>query len=79
MSREQKKVCTTLKYVKHFLILASAIAGCISVAWYSYRNHELYNGIKKNCAIAAGIKKFKSIIKKKKKKRDNSMEILAGK
>ena len=28
MSRKNKKVCTTLNYVDHFLILASAITGC---------------------------------------------------
>ena len=35
--------------------------------WYSYRNYEFWNRIK-NCAITAGIKKYKSVIKKKKKK-----------
>ena len=29
MSRKHKKVCTTLKYIELFLILASAITGCI--------------------------------------------------
>ena len=27
-----KKVCTTLKYIEHFLILASAITWCISIS-----------------------------------------------
>ena len=27
MSRNYKKVCTTLNYIKHFLILASTITG----------------------------------------------------
>ena len=30
MSRKHKKVCTTLNYIEHFLILASTITGCIS-------------------------------------------------
>ena len=30
MSRKHKKVCTTLNYIKHFLILPSKITGCIS-------------------------------------------------
>ena len=30
MSKKHKKVCTTLNYVEHFLILASTINGCIS-------------------------------------------------
>ena len=29
MSKKHKKVCTTLIYIEHFLILASAITGCI--------------------------------------------------
>ena len=29
MSRRHRKVCTTLNYIKHFLILASTITGCI--------------------------------------------------
>ena len=27
-----KKVCTTLKYIEHFLILASGITWCISIS-----------------------------------------------
>ena len=52
MTRKNKKVCTTLYYVDHFLILASAITGC------------------KIFPIATGVKKYKSIINKKKKKHD---------
>ena len=29
ISKRHKKVCATLNYVEHFLILASTIAGCI--------------------------------------------------
>ena len=29
MSNKHKKVCTTLNYTAHFLILASTITGCI--------------------------------------------------
>ena len=29
MSRKYKNVCTALNYTKHFLILASAITGCV--------------------------------------------------
>ena len=32
MSRKRKKVCATLNYIEHFLILASTIAGCISIS-----------------------------------------------
>ena len=29
ISRKHKKVCTTVNYIEHFLILASTITGCI--------------------------------------------------
>ena len=32
MSTKHKKVGTTLNYFEHFLILASAITGCISIS-----------------------------------------------
>ena len=53
MSWNHKKVCITLNYIEHFLILASIITGCISIStffnWYFYRNYELCNRIKKLC------------------------------
>ena len=94
MRKNHKTFCTTLKYIEHILILASSIAECISVSAFAY-----FTGIPieitssairlKICAIAAGIKKYKSIIKKKKKKHDkivllvkyklNSIEVLISK
>ena len=75
MSKKHKKVCTILNYMEQVLILASAIAGCVSISPFAS-----FLGIStvitsfgiglKNCAIAGGIKKYKSIIKKKKKKND---------
>ena len=72
MNKKHKKVCTALNYTDHFLVLASAITGCILVsAFDSLINIPI--GITgsaielKICAITAGIKKYKSIIKKKKK------------
>ena len=35
MSKKHKKVWTTLNYIKHFLILGSTIAGCISVSAFA--------------------------------------------
>ena len=32
MSKKYKKVCTTLNYTEHCLILASTITGCISIS-----------------------------------------------
>ena len=81
-------------YVEHFLILASAITGCISVyAFASLLGIPI--GIKsfaiglKMCGVAAGIKRYESIIKKKKKNcykivllaksKLNSIEVLISK
>ena len=65
----------TLNYIAHFLILASAVTGCISIsAMASLLGNPI--GITsssiglKICAITAGIKKYKSILKKMKKKHD---------
>ena len=75
MRRNHKKVCTALNYFEQFLILPSTITGCISIsAFASLLSVPI--GISssviglKICAVAAGIKKYKSIIKKKKKKYD---------
>ena len=71
ISRKHKKVCTALNNNENFLILASTITGCISISVFA----SLIGvpvGITssaielKICAIAAGIIKYESIIKKKK-------------
>ena len=54
----------TLNYIEHFLILAFAVIGRISTSAFA----SLFGIRSKMCAITAGIKKHKSIIKKKKKK-----------
>ena len=94
MSRKYKKVCTTINYIEHFLSLASTITGCISIsAFTSLLGIPI--GITSSAiglklfAVTAGIKKYKSIIKKKKKKHDkivllaksklNSIEVLISK
>ena len=72
ISGKHKKVCTTLNYIEHFLILASTITGCVSISAFASLI-GIPIGITssaiglKICAITAGIKKYKSIIKKKKK------------
>ena len=94
MSKKHKKVCTTLNYIEYFLILASAITGCTSVSAFASLLC-IPIGITSSaiqliiCVIAAGIKKYKSIINKKKSKHDktvllaksklNSIEILISK
>ena len=93
-SRRHKKFYTTLNYIEHFLILASSITGCVSISAFNsligipIRITSSAIGLK-SCAIFAGIKKYKSIIKKKKKKHDkivllaksklNSIEVLTSK
>ena len=75
MSKKYKKVCTTLSHIEHFVILASIITGCISISAFASLL-GLPIGITssaielKTCAITVGIKRYKSIIKKNKKKHD---------
>ena len=92
--KSTKKICTTLNYIEHFLILAITITGCVSISFFaslvgiSIGITSSAIGLK-ICAITAGIKKYKSIIKKKKKKHDkivllaksklNSIEVLISK
>ena len=92
--KKHKRVCPTPYYIEHFLILASTITEYVSnSAFASLVGIPI--GIKssaiglKICAITAGIKKYKLIIKKKKKKHDkivllpksklNSIEVLISK
>ena len=35
MSKKDKKVCTTLNYIEHFLILSSEVTGCISISVFT--------------------------------------------
>ena len=89
ISRKHKKVCTTLKYIEHFLILASTTTGCITISAFA----SLFGvtmvitssaiGLK-ICAITAGIKNYKSRISIDKiellgKSKLNRMEVLISK
>ena len=79
MNRKHKKICTSINYTEHFLILASTITGCVSTSAFASLI-GIPIGITssaiglKICAITAGIKKYLrkriSVIKKKKKKHD---------
>ena len=72
MSRKHKKVYRGLNYIEHLLISISTVTGCISISssaslvgipiWIKSSAIGL-----KICVITAGIKKYKSITKKKKK------------
>ena len=59
-AKSTKRVCTTLSYINHFLILASTITGYISISafasWLGIPIGITSSAIGlKTCAIAAGI------------------------
>ena len=74
MSKKHKKVYTVLNYIEHQLILIFTVSACVSISAFALAG--IHIGITsseielKICVITAGIKKYKSIIKKKKKKHD---------
>ena len=86
--------CKYLNYAENLLILVSTVTRCVSISAFASLVAILVGitssavGIK-ICAITAGIKKYKSIIKKNKKKHDkiillgkdksNTIEILISK
>ena len=75
MSKKRKKVCRVLNYIDHLLIVVSIITGCVSISGFAslvgipIRITSSAIGLK-ICAIAAGIRRYKSIIKEKKKKHE---------
>ena len=94
ISKKLTKFCTTLNYIEHFLIIGSTITGCVSISAFAFLV-GIPIGVTssaielKICPITAAIKKYKSIIKKNKKKHDkivllaksklNSIEVLISK
>ena len=94
MSKKHKKVSGVLIYIEHSLIVISTITGCVSISAFASLV-SIPIGIMssaiglKMCAIAAGIKRYDSIIKKKTKKHDkivllaksklNGIEVLISK
>ena len=74
MSKKHKNVYTALNYTEHQLSLIFTVRGCISMSAFALAG--IHIGITsseielKICVITAGIKKYKSIIKKEKKKHD---------
>ena len=70
LSEKHIKPCQYLNYVKHLLILASAVTGCVSISAFASLVCAPV-GIRSStvvCAITAGIKKHKSIINKKRRR-----------
>ena len=84
MSKNHKKVCTTVNYIEHFLSLGSTITGCVSIsAFASLVGIPLWitncaTGLK-ICATTAAVKKCKSIINKKKTKHDQIVMLAKSK
>ena len=81
MSKKHKNVCWVLNNIEHLLILVSATTGCISISAFtslvSIPLGIVSSAVRlKICAITPEIKKYKSIIMKKKKKHDK-MVLLA--
>ena len=71
MSKKHRKVCRCLNYIDHLFIAISTIAECVSISVLVSLVGILIgitssaNGLK-ICAITTGIKKYESIINKKK-------------
>ena len=82
MSEKYKKICKYLNYPEHLLILVSTVTGCIWISTFaslvcvpvSIASSAVGIEI---CTITSRIKKYKSLIKKKKKKHDEI--VLLGK
>ena len=78
MSKKHKNVCTVLNYIEHLLILVSALTLSVSISDFD-SSVNISVGMTssalwiKICAIFAGIKMYKPIIKKKKKKHDKKV------
>ena len=85
MSKKHKKVCITLNYIQHLLILAFTITECVSISAFASLV-GIPIGITssaiglKICSITAGIKKYMSQkIALSVKSKLNSIEILISK
>ena len=64
MSKNHKKACTTLNYIRHLFNLAATVTGCVSIsAFISLVGVPVgivsFAEEVKKCAITAGIKKYK--------------------
>ena len=84
MSKKHEKVCRGLNYIDYLLIVISTITRCISISAYaslvgiSVGTASSTIGLK-ICVITAEIKKYESIIKKKKEKDDKIISIAKSK
>lgn len=72
MSNRHRKICVTLNYIKHFLLLVFSVTGCVSVSDFAFLvsiSRKITSSLiwSKISATTARIKKSNSTIKKKKK------------
>ena len=79
-----KKVCRALNYFEHFLVFVSALSGSVSISAFvslvGFPVGIASSGVGlKIGAVTAGIKKFKSIIKEKRKKHDKTVSLAKAK
>ena len=84
ISKKHKKVYRFFNYIELLLILIFTVTGCISIlpsaslVGFSIGITSCAIGLK-FCVITAGIKKYKSIIKKKKKKHNEILSLAKSK
>ena len=73
MNEKHKKLFEALNCINHFLILASAVTVCVSIFTFASLV-SIPIGITssaiglKICAMSAGVKKYKSILKKERRR-----------
>ena len=71
MSKKHKKVCGFFNYIEHLLILVSTVTGCVFISGFGISVSITSSAVGlKICVITAGVKKYNSEIKKKKKKHE---------
>ena len=85
MSRKHKNVCRVLNYIEHlFILISDTVIGCVSISYFA-SSVGIPIGIAnsavalKICVITVGIKKYKWIIKGKKKKHNNILLLAKSK
>ena len=78
LSNKNKNICTTVNYIEHFLTLIFAVTVCISISAFASLVN-ISKGIMNSttelniCEMFARVKRYKSIIKIKKKKHNNRL------
>ena len=71
MRNKNKKVCTTLNCIEHFVTLLFAVTRCISISAFASLVDMMIRIMSSAIGLNSSCKnKYKSIIKKKKKKND---------